>query len=97
MDHENCQWLAKELADIDAINLDTSLVETNMFRFKFKPESGIKCDEFKAHMAEKYGILMTHGHKNEAIRLVTHRNIDKSMVEKTIKAFKKEIKAMQKV
>lgn len=91
-DHDNCMWLAKELAALDMIELDTSLVETNMFRFKFKPESGLKHDEFANRMKEKHGILMTYGHKNEAIRLVTHRNIDKAMIEKTIKLFKKEIK-----
>lgn len=75
-DHSNVLEFAKQLKEFDCIDFDMDIIETNMFRFSFKPTyKKYKHDEFGVLMKEKHGILMNHGHKNEALRIVTHRNI----------------------
>ena len=61
------------------IILDKSLVETNMFRFKFAPDfKKYKHSEFSNLMSEKHKVKLTFGHKDEAIRLVTHRDVSRA-------------------
>ena len=70
------QEIAHELEKIDCIEIDRSIIETNIFRFRFKPDfKKYKHDEFAAIMRDEHGILMNYGHKNEALRIVTHRDI----------------------
>ena len=92
MDHDNAHWLANELSRLDCIDIDTSIVETNIFRFKFK--KGFKKfdhDEFAYTMRDKHGVLMNFGHKNEALRIVTHRDVDRNQLKQALAAMKNEL------
>ena len=76
VDHIMAQEIANELEQIDCIDIDKSLIETNILRFKFKPDfKKFKHNEFAELMRDEHGILMNYGHKNEALRIVTHRDI----------------------
>ena len=89
-DHEKAQWLSSELKKISCIDIDTSVVETNIFRFSFQQDfKKFKHDEFAEQMRDGHGILMNFGHKNEAIRIVTHRDVSMKDMETALKAFKK--------
>ena len=78
IDHENAQWIAEELEGISCIDIDRSIIETNIFRYSFKPDfTKFKHNEFAWHMREKYGMLMNFSHKNTALRVVTHRNLSR--------------------
>lgn len=60
VDHDNAIFLAKEISHIKQINVDPSIVETNIFRFSLKDEALKKFDHagFCAHLAKKHKILM---------------------------------------
>ena len=91
-DHDNCLHLATSLSSLPCLSIDTSTIETNIFRFKFQPDyTKFTHSEFNAHMREKCGIKMVHGHKNEALRIVTHRDVSKKDIETAISAFRKEL------
>ena len=77
-DHENALWFASELKKYPCIDLDPSLIETNIFRFKFTPDfKKFKHNTFADMMRDDHGILMNYGHQNESLRIVTHRNLSK--------------------
>jgi len=62
IDHENAKWVASELSGLSCVDIDTSLVETNMFRFSFQPDyEKFKHDEFVQKMSDEYGIAMLVG------------------------------------
>jgi len=76
-DHENALMLANALADIDAIDIKS--VETNII-----------FAEIKANMDDLYLFLKENGiiiNKMNPLRLVTHMDISKNDIEKTITGF----------
>jgi len=92
-DHRKAQWFANELSKIPCIELDQSVIETNIFRFKFKPDfNKFQPDEFAVTMRDNHGILLNIGHNNEALRIVTHRDLSNSKLKSAIASFKKELK-----
>jgi threonine aldolase len=80
-DHVNARRLAEGLARIDGINVDLSRVQTNMFCFDIG-DLGIEDDLFLSKLKEE-GVLALTLAKNK-VRMVTHRGIEKSHIEKTI-------------
>lgn len=79
-DHENCLHLARELSMIDEIQIDLSLVQTNIFFADIKADMSRICDFLKQR-----GIII--GQSNH-LRLVTHLDISKTDIDYTIQAFK---------
>ena len=92
-DNENALWLATVLSRLPWINrIDTSIVETNIFRFSltedFMKSKGIDHNGFAQLLREKHNILVNASFTNDAIRVVTHRDVSKPKIEEVIKAFK---------
>ena len=88
-DHENAKYLAEQLSNINAITVDTTALETNIFRFSLKPDYK-KYDHMTLaqHLKEKYSILMNPSFKKEAIRAVTHRDVSRKDMEYVAKSLK---------
>ncbi len=42
-------------------------------------------------MRDDHGILMNYGHRNEALRIVTHRDVSMEDMKTALAAFKKEL------
>ena len=67
-------------------------IETNIFRFSLKPEymKSKKIDHagFCGLLREKHGILMNPSFANDAIRVVTHGDVNMKQMDQVIKAFK---------
>lgn len=79
VDNDNALWLAKEMAPIKHINVDPSVVETNIFRFTLKETALAKFDHsgYCAHLRENHKILINPTFENDAIRVVTHRDVSR--------------------
>ena len=75
-DHENAADLAKFLLELDSVELDQSLTQSNMLMFSPKTMSVEKC---LAMMKEK-GILMGVGNVG-VIRAVTHMEVSKDDID----------------
>ena len=58
-DHEKAQWFAHELSKISCIDIDLSVIESNIFRYKFKSDyKKFTHEEFADMMESKHQILM---------------------------------------
>ena len=79
-DHENALALAKGLSEIDAIQIDFQMVQTNIIFADIGADMGPLCGFLK----EK-GIIID---KSNHLRLVTHLDISKKDIDDTIQAFK---------
>ena len=73
-DHANAQLFGHEISKLPYFDIDTSIIETNILRFSFKPDMSInyKHDEFVKLLKTKYGILMKAGFQNESLAICTH-------------------------
>ena len=72
-DHKKALYMAEKLQALECLEVETENIETNMFRFRFrKGFKAFKHDSFTHKLRDDFGILMNFGHKNEAIRVVTH-------------------------
>jgi threonine aldolase len=80
-DHANAALLGKGLAEIEELEVPLDFLHTNMVFFSVPDGRGT---ELSAYL-EKQGILVD-GRKN--FRLVTHLDISKADIEKTVKAIK---------
>ena len=89
-DNENAAFMAAELADIPGVRIDPSIVETNILRFTFEPETqarmGLDYRDFSLKLKEEHDVLCNAGFNNEYIRFVTHRDVSREMCERAIKA-----------
>ncbi len=81
-DHDNARLLATELAQIDGFELDMGRVQTNMVFAKVPESIDVKA---LAASLRKQGILITPG---ATLRLVTHKDISREDVVKTVQAIK---------
>ena len=79
-DHENAYVLASELNELDEINIDISLVQTNMIFARMDTDMSQLC-----HFMENKGILIDNGNP---VRLVTHLDISREDISQVISAFK---------
>jgi threonine aldolase len=78
-DHVNAKRLAEGLAEIDAIELDPTSVDTNIVIFH-TPDAPTFCDRLA-----KEGVLMG-AVGDDVVRAVTHLDVDASGVEAAIEA-----------
>ena len=100
VDNANCAWVAKQINEIDGLSVDLSSVHTNMFVFVIDPKiSGyrIKGGLTERHLThrlmcdilqEEYNIKLVPRYANEAIRIVTHRDINRSDLEYVVTKIK---------
>jgi threonine aldolase len=82
-DHRNARRLAEGIAKITGIQIDLSLVQTNMVCFDISG-FGIADVSFISKLKEK-GVLALTLTENK-VRMVAHRGIEKEHVEKAIAA-----------
>ncbi len=79
-DHDNALTLAKGLSEIDNIQIDFQMVQTNII-----------FADISADMNKLYSFLKQRGiiiDKSNHLRLVTHLDISKKDIDDTVKAFK---------
>lgn len=80
-DHLNARRLAEGIAKIDKIKVNLDWVQTNMVYFNIE-DLGIKADFFISKLIQEDVLALALTDKE--IRMVTHKNIEKKDVEKTI-------------
>jgi threonine aldolase len=78
-DHANAQVLARGLATIPSVVVDTASVETNIVIFEV---NGFDAAEFQARLAEA-GVLTTDSGAGR-VRMLTHYGITRADVEEAI-------------
>lgn len=86
-DHENAKYFAKEISEIDGINIDISTVETNMVAFE--PPQNMPATELVAKCKAK-GLLFNAIGKNK-IRIVFHLDISRADTKKAVEIMKQAI------
>lgn len=76
-DNANAKWMAETLiAQVPGITVHSpELIETNIFRFSLKKQKDHM--NFCSILREEYGILASPSFANDAIRLVTHRDVSR--------------------
>lgn len=79
LDHDNAMDLARGIADIPELNVDPGTVQTNMVF----ADIGENAQALTTHMEDR-GILID---RSQHLRLVTHLDISKKDISKTVKAF----------
>jgi threonine aldolase len=83
-DHENARALAEGLAELPGIELDPEQVETNIVVFGY-PDPAALCAAL-----EREGVLMG-AVGSQAVRAVTHLDIDRSSIDTAIAAVRRAI------
>ena len=84
-DHENARYLAKNISQIQGIQVDESKIKTNILFFKLK---GFDGNKFLEKLEDKQiKILMTNSLEG-VFRAVLHREVSKEQVKTVIKTFK---------
>jgi threonine aldolase len=89
-DHANARTLAEGLADLDPACVDFGSVETNMVYLDLRPFEKTGPEVAEAMLRE--GVL-TLGMARDAMRLVTHRDVDAAGIESALVAFRTVLKA----
>jgi threonine aldolase len=87
-DHDNAQFLARHLAEIPGIGLDTAKVQTNIVIFDLK-KSGRSSGDFLNVLKDR-GVLAVPV-DNERVRMVTHLDVDRRDIEAAVKAVREVI------
>ena len=80
-DHDNAQFLARQLAEIPGIGLDPSKVQTNIVIFNVT-KSGRTSGDFLKAIAER-GVLAVPV-DNERVRMVTHLDVNRTQIEQAV-------------
>src|SRR6516165_8594400 len=80
-DHDNAQFLARQLAEIPGIGLDPSKVQTNIVIFNVA-NSGRTSGDFLKAIAER-GVLAVPV-DNERVRMVTHLDVNRTQIEQAV-------------
>ncbi|HYI43893.1 MAG TPA: GntG family PLP-dependent aldolase [Actinomycetota bacterium] len=80
-DHANAQRLAHGLADLDPSSIDVAAIETNMIYLDLEP-FGRQAPEVAAAL-KKEGVL-ANGAPGSLIRLVTHRDVSESGIDRAL-------------
>lgn len=86
-DHENARLLAQEIRKIPAFKLVYDEIETNMVFLEVENKS-IKAHEIDSAMKERNILLTPHPAGEYIIRLVTHLDVNRSDILKTIHELK---------
>jgi threonine aldolase len=87
-DHANARLLAESLAKIESVVIDLNAVETNIVVFRLK---GVSAPDVVARLKAR-GIWMS-AFGPDAIRLVTHLDVDHTACASAARALAKEIEA----
>jgi threonine aldolase len=88
-DHENARYLAKGLAQIRGIRLDPASVVTNIVVFDISA-SGLHSSELSRRLAARN--VFANGISPEAMRFVTHRDVDRAACAAALEAVAAAIK-----
>jgi threonine aldolase len=88
-DHANARLLAEALSNIENVVLDVDSVETNIVIFRLT--GGLSAVEIVARLRQR-GILAS-AFGPDAIRLVTHLDVDRAACVATAEALTEEIEA----
>ena len=84
-DHENTRYLAKNISQIQGIQVDESKIKTNILFFKLK---GFDGNKFLEKLEEKQIKILLTNNAEGIFRAVLHREISKEQVETVINTFK---------
>ena len=82
-DHANAQRLAKSLSTLNGVELDISLIQTNLLWFRV---SGMSAAVFCALLKEAGVLMLPLG--PDVVRAVTHLNVDAQAVDKAVEIIK---------
>ncbi|HYH01206.1 MAG TPA: low specificity L-threonine aldolase [Terriglobales bacterium] len=80
-DHANAKFLAKGLAEVPGIEIDSAKVQTNILIFDISG-TGMKSDEFTRKLAERQ--VLAGGVNPELVRFVTHMDVDRAGCERAL-------------
>jgi threonine aldolase len=85
--------LAEALSHMDGVSIDLDGVETNIVIFKLTQDSGsqLTAAELASRMKARGVLVSTVG--RDAIRLVTHRDVDRGVCITAAEALTEEIEA----
>jgi threonine aldolase len=89
-DHANARLLAKALAHMENVIIDLDAVETNIIIFRLK--GGLTASELVARLKARGILASTVG--PDAIRLVTHHDVDRAACVTAAEVFTEEIEVM---
>jgi threonine aldolase len=92
-DHANARLLAEALSHMEGVSIDLDGVETNIVIFKLTQDSGsqLTAAELASRMKARGVLVSTVG--RDAIRLVTHRDVDRGVCIAAAEALTEEIEA----
>src|ERR1022692_3705525 len=85
-DHRNARYLAEGLSRVPGVRLDPSKVQTNIVVFDVSG-TGLTADEISKRLAAE-GVL-AGAFSAEIMRMCTHLDVDRSMIDKALGAFAK--------
>ncbi len=93
LDHENARFLAWALAEIPGIKIDPARIVTNILFFDVSG-TGLTSSELSKRLAAQ-GIL-ANGVTPQIIRMVTHRDVDRTACERAIQVLRQVVDARHK-
>lgn len=91
-DHANARLLAEALANLDHVEIDPDAIETNIVIFRVT--GGVSAADVVARLRARGILTSTVG--PEAIRLVTHLDVDRAACVTAAEALAEEIEALAK-
>lgn len=86
IDNENAKLLAGKLAEIDKVDIDPDLVDTNIVIFKIKDRDSAKVAKELLEDGLRVSVL------HDKIRAVTHLDVDRNDILKAVEIFRKHLK-----
>ena len=92
-DHANARLLAEALSNIEVVEIDFDAVETNIVIFRLT--GGLSAAELSARLKARN--ILANAVGPDAMRLVTHLNVDRDASVKAAEALAEEIEALVKV
>ena len=88
-DHANARLIAESLSKVDNVSIDVDSVETNIVIFRLI--GGLKAADIVARLKARRILISAFG--PDAIRLVTHLDVDRDACEETAESLAEEIEA----
>ena len=88
-DHDNAQFLARQLAEIPGIGIDPAKVQTNIVIYSVKP-GGMLTADFLAALAKRNVLAVPVDEYR--VRMVTHLDVNRSGVETAVGAVREVIR-----
>ena len=93
-DHENARFLAEGLAQVPGIEIDPAKVVTNIVVFDISG-TGLNSAQLSSKVAE-HGVL-ANGISPQAMRLVTHMDVDRAACARALEVIRQVCKAGEKL